>query len=110
MDRRSEAVGTVDEYIATFPEKTQQRLKAIRTIIRQIAPQSQEKISYQMPSFHLGGNLIYFAAYAKHVGFYPGAGAIREFRQEPLPIELIKRIVKYKVEENIKKQRKENSL
>ena len=101
---------TIDEYILSFPRPVQVKLNEIRKLIRAIAPQAREKISYQMPSFHLGGNLIYFAAYAKHVGFYPGAGAIREFRQEPLPIELIKRIVKYKVEENIKKQRKENSL
>jgi len=111
---------SIDEYIETFPKETQQILKKIRTTIRAAAPDAEEKISYQMPTFYLNGNLIHFAGYKTHIGIYPtpsgtaafkkeisryqgGKGSIRLPIDEPMPYDLIKRIVKFRVAENLKK-------
>jgi uncharacterized protein YdhG (YjbR/CyaY superfamily) len=109
---------TIDEYISAFPVSTQNILEELRGIIRETAPAATEKISYQMPTFVLNGRqLVYFAAYEHHIGFYPGAVVIQAFESElnnyktakgtiqfpldhPLPRDLIKKIVKFKVEEN----------
>ena len=114
---------SIDDYLESFPEDIRERLAAMRTAIRRVAPGAQEKISYQMPTFYLNGNLVHFAAYAKHIGFYPTPSGIAKFKkelskyknakgsvqfplEEPLPIGLIQRIVKYRVEENLNKNRK----
>jgi len=114
---------SVDEYIASFPEHTRLQLEEIRNTIKELAPGAQEKISYQMPAFFLNRILVYFAGYAKHIGLYPGAAAIEVFKDElsgyktskgtiqfplgePLPIELIKRIVQFRIEENNKLHKK----
>jgi len=111
---------SIDEYIETFPKETQQILKKIRTTVRAAAPDAEEKISYQMPTFYLNGNLIHFAGYKTHIGIYPtpsgtaafkkeisryqgGKGSIRLPIDEPMPYDLIKRIVKFRVAENLKK-------
>lgn len=111
---------TIDEYIATFPKETQKILEEIRATIKAAAPEAKEKISYQMPTFYLNGNLIHFAAFKNHIGFYPtpsgtqafkdeisiyqGAkGSIRLPIDEPMPLELIGRIVKFRVAENLTK-------
>lgn len=108
---------TIDEYIATFPKETQKILEEIRATIKAAAPDAEEKISYQMPTFFLNGNLIHFAAFKNHIGIYPtpsgtqafkdeisryqGAkGSIRLPIDEPMPLELISRIVKFRVAEN----------
>jgi uncharacterized protein YdhG (YjbR/CyaY superfamily) len=112
---------SIDEYICSFPEHIKKKLEQIRTIIKEQAPQAQEKISYQIPTFFLNGNLVHFAGYASHIGFYPTAGAIEKFKAdlskyktskgavqfpitEPLPIRIIKKIVKFRVEQNMKKK------
>lgn len=114
---------SIDEYIRLFPEHVQKKLKEIREAIKEEAPQAEEKISYQMPTFFLNGNLVYFAAYAKHIGFYPTSSGITAFKneiakyknakgsvqfpiEEPLPIKLIKKIVKFRVKENIGKKKR----
>jgi len=114
------AYRTIDEYIATFPAETQKILQELRAVIHLAAPGAQEKISYQMPAFHLKGNLVYFAAWKDHIGFYPTSSGTRAFQQElsaykfskgavkfpldqPLPLDLITRIVKFRVAENLKK-------
>jgi uncharacterized protein YdhG (YjbR/CyaY superfamily) len=111
---------SIDEYIATFPEDIQKILQEVRAIIRAAAPDAKEKISYQMPTFDLKGNLVHFAAFKNHIGFYPtpsgteafkdeiaryqGAkGSIRFPLDEPMPLDLITRIVKMRVTENLKK-------
>jgi len=111
---------SIDEYIATFPKETQKILKEVRAAIKAAAPQAQEKISYQMPTFFLNGNLIHFSAFKNHIGIYPtpsgteafkdeiskyqGAkGSIRLPIDEPMPIKLISRIVKFRVAENLRK-------
>jgi uncharacterized protein YdhG (YjbR/CyaY superfamily) len=119
---KNEVVGftSIDEYIATFPGEVQILLKELRATIRTAAPEVQEKISYQIPTFFLKGNLVHFAAYKKHIGFYPTSSGIQAFQkelsiyksakgsvqfplEEPLPLELIGRIVKYRVAENLER-------
>jgi len=111
---------SIDEYITAFPEDVQQKLKEIRATIKAAAPDAEEKISYQMPTFFLEGNLVHFAAYINHIGFYPTPSAIQVFQQElsayksskgavqfpldqPLPNELVAEIVKFRVQENLEK-------
>ncbi len=111
---------SIDEYILKFPSEIQEILKMLRKIIKESAPDAEEKISYQMPTFVLHGNLVHFAAYKNHIGFYPTPSGINAFKHElseykgakgsvqfpiekPLPYELISRIVKFRVAENIKK-------
>lgn len=108
---------SIDEYISTAPEEAQEKLNELRNLIRRVAPEAQEKISYQMPTFYLKGNLVHFAAHARHIGFYPTPSGITEFNgelagykhakgsvqfplDEPLPLDLIERIVRFRVEEN----------
>lgn len=113
---------SIDAYIATFPADVRAMLEEIRQTIRQIAIGAEEKISYQIPTFALHGNLIHFAAFKNHIGVYPGAAAIEQFKQElagyrtakgtiqlpldePIPTELIARIVRFNVEANSRKAR-----
>ena len=109
---------SIDEYIATFPEEIQKILEELRATIRASASDAEEKISYQMPTFALKGNLVHFAAHKKHIGFYPSPSGIQAFKHElsiyegakgsvrfpidkPLPLELISKIVKFRVTENL---------
>ena len=106
----------IDQYIATFSKDIQMILQQIRETIREVAPEATEAISYQMPTFKLKGNLVHFAAYKKHIGFYPTPNGISGFKEElskyptskgavqfpldrPIPYDLIRRIVKYRVDE-----------
>ena len=82
MEGKRVGFKSVDEYIATFPEEVQETLAELRATIRAAAPDAEEKISYQMPTFALKGNLVHFAAYKKHIGFYPGSSGIQAFEQE----------------------------
>ena len=117
------AYTSVDDYIASFPVDVQKKLSDLRKLIRQHAPDATEKISYQMPTFYLNGNLVHFAAHTHHIGFYPTPSGISKFKEEltaykhakgsvqfplkePLPHELIARIVKFRVEENRAKKKK----
>ncbi len=103
----------IDKYIAAFPEEIQQRLNQIREVIRRAAPDATEKISYMMPTFYLNGNLVHFAAFKNHIGFYPAPSGIAAFKKElslyksakgsaqfphnqPLPLELVREIVKFR--------------
>ena len=111
---------TIDEYIASFPGEIQQLLESIRSVIKEVAPEAKEAISYQMPTFKLNGNLVHFAAFRNHIGFYPAPTGIKQFEKElsafkggkgsvqfpidkPMPLDLIRKIVLYRVEENLKK-------
>ena len=112
--------GSVDEYILGFPSETNAMLDQLRETIRKAAPDADESISYAIPSYKLSGMLVSFAGYARHIGFYPGAGGITEFMDElssyksakgsvqfpldgPLQLRLIARIVKFRVKQNIEK-------
>lgn len=115
----------IEEYISGYPTQVQEILRAIRSLIREIVPEAQEKISYQMPTFVLHGNLVHFAAFTNHIGFYPTPTGIEEFKKDlsvykqgkgsvqfpldqPIPYDLIRRIVEYRVQENIRKAKEKN--
>jgi uncharacterized protein YdhG (YjbR/CyaY superfamily) len=108
---------TIDEYIERFPSEVQDMLVQLRAAIRQAAPEAEDVISYQMPAFKYHGIIVYFAAYKKHIGFYPTSSGISQFKQEltgyksakgsvqfpldkPLPLDIISNIIRFKVMEN----------
>jgi uncharacterized protein YdhG (YjbR/CyaY superfamily) len=112
---------TIDEYIATFPKNVQDILEEMKKVIKESAPESEETISYGMPTFKFRGNLVHFAAYKNHIGFYPTPSAIEAFKEDlspyksskgavqfpidkPIPFELVKKIVIFRVEENLAKK------
>ena len=113
---------TIDEYIKIFPQDVQSILERMRQTIRKAAPEAVEAISYQMPTFKLNGkSLVYFAAYKHHIGFYPVPSGIKAFKKElsqyktgkgsvqfpidkPVPHDLVKKIVIFRVKENMKKK------
>jgi uncharacterized protein YdhG (YjbR/CyaY superfamily) len=108
----------IDSYIASFPPEIQAILEKVRQTIRAAAPDAKETISYQMPTFTLHGNLVHFAAFKNHIGFYPTPSGIKAFAAElsvykggkgsvkfpldqPIPYDLIRKIVKFRVKENL---------
>jgi uncharacterized protein YdhG (YjbR/CyaY superfamily) len=114
------AVDSIDAYIAGFDPGRAELLRQMRETIRSAAPEAEEKISYAMPTFFLHGNLVHFAAFAKHIGFYPAPRGIEAFREElagfkgargsvqfpldrPLPLDLVRKIVEFRVAENLAK-------
>jgi uncharacterized protein YdhG (YjbR/CyaY superfamily) len=116
----------IDEYISFHPESVRMQLEKLRQTIRKAAPKAEEVISYQMPAFKLNGMLVYFAAYKTHIGFYPTGSGIAVFKKElvayktsrgtvrfpidkPLPLTLIGRMVKYRVKQNLEKQKAKSS-
>jgi uncharacterized protein YdhG (YjbR/CyaY superfamily) len=120
MDNKRPGFNSIDEYIQSFPENIQKILKEVRATIKAAAPEAEEKISYQMPTFFLNGNLIHFAAFKNHIGLYPtpsgteafkrelsvyqgSKGSVRLPLDEPMPLKLISKIVKFRVAENSKK-------
>jgi uncharacterized protein YdhG (YjbR/CyaY superfamily) len=112
----------INEYIAGFPTETQKKLEQIRMIIKKAAPDAEETISYGMPAFKLYGNLVYFAAFTNHIGFYSlpsgnetfkkelsvyktGRGSVQFPLDKPMPLDLISEIVKFRVAENLQKKK-----
>lgn len=126
MDEKK--IETIDEYILQFSQEIQDKLNALRETIKEAAPEAEEKISWQMPTFILYRNLVHFAAHKNHIGFYPGPEALEVFGSriadyksskgavqfplnKPLPLDLVREIVKFRVSQNVKleeskKQRK----
>jgi uncharacterized protein YdhG (YjbR/CyaY superfamily) len=115
------AYKTIDEYIARADETVRPKLEQIRRVIKAAAPEAQEAISYSMPAFKQNGVLVYFAAFRDHVGFFPTASGVANFKKElaeydtskgtirfpldkPIPFELIEKIVKFRVKENTGKK------
>ena len=109
----------IDEYIASFPDDVRKKLEEMRTTIRKAAPDATETISYAIPTYKLNGNLVHFAAFKNHIGFYPAPKGIEAFKaelsayeggkgtvqfrlDEPLPLRLITKIVKFRVSDNLK--------
>ena len=107
---------TIDAYISSYDEVVQPILKELRRVIKEEAPDATEKISYQMPTFYLNGNLVHFAVQKNHIGFYPAPSGVAAFKEEltdyktskgaiqfpltkPIPYELVRRIVRFRVEE-----------
>jgi uncharacterized protein YdhG (YjbR/CyaY superfamily) len=111
------SIASIDDYIATCPQDVRPALKALRATIRVAAPEAEERISYRMPTFALNGNLVHFALMKNHIGFYPTSSGVQAFARElspyectpgairfplgqPLPMDLISRIVEFRVKEN----------
>jgi len=120
---RKARVKSIDEYIEAFPPQVQDALQQLRETVRKAAPEAEETISYQIPAFKLNGNLVYFAAFKNHIGFYPTSSGISTFTRElskfeaskgtvrfpigkPLPLPLVSKIVKFRVKENLRKARR----
>jgi len=113
----------IDDYIAQFPEDIQERLEQMRQTIHKAAPEAVEAMSYAIPTFKLNGNLVHFAGFKNHIGFYPTPDGIENFKKElskyasakgsvqfphnePLPLAIVTRIVKYRVKQNLEKKKK----
>ena len=127
MKSNNTGFGSMDEYIATFPEETQKILEEIRALIKSMVPDAREKISYQIAAFELNGkNLIHFAGWKKHISIYPipsgtdafnkevskyadGKGTVKFPLDKPMPMKLIGRIVKFRMADNLKKARAKSS-
>ncbi|OLC31933.1 MAG: hypothetical protein AUH31_01635 [Armatimonadetes bacterium 13_1_40CM_64_14] len=118
MEPRKKAPKNIDDYIEDFPKNIQRLLRKMRSAIRKAAPQAQETISYRIPTFTLRGYLVHFAAFKHHVSFFPTSSPMRAFKRElssyrvsrgtiqfplerPLPLTLVRRIVKFRVRENL---------
>jgi uncharacterized protein YdhG (YjbR/CyaY superfamily) len=116
-------VATIDQYIAAYPAHVQDILQKVRKVVAKAAPDATEKIGYGIPTFVYKGNLVHFAAYARHIGFYPGSAGIETFKKDlagyktskgavqfpldkPIPYDLIEKITVYRYEENTSKLRK----
>ena len=122
MEKRT-SVTNIDEYIATFPPGVQAVLQKIRETIHEAAPEAVETINYGIPTFVLKGNLVHFAAFKNHIGFYPTPSGIEAFKKaladykgskgavqfpldKPVPFDLVEKIVKFRVAENLLKTQK----
>lgn len=120
---KAEPAKNIDEYIAAYPADVQALLQTMRSTIHQAAPDAEEAMSYGIPTFKLNGNLVHFGGYKNHIGFYPAPMGIEAFKEEtaqyeagkgtlqfpiaePLPLELIGKIVKFRVEKNLAKAKK----
>lgn len=128
MDTSKSGFVSIDEYIATFSQDTQKLLEQLRATIKAAAPEATEKISYQMPTFYLNGNLVHFAAFKDHISFFPGAisnikeafwdeisgymtgkGTLQFPIEKPIPFDLVSKITQYRAEQNRNKTKGKTS-
>jgi len=117
MEAKKSEFHNVDEYIALWPPEVQDKLKMMRKVIKEEAPQAEERVSWKMPTYVLHGNLVHFAAQKSHMGFYPGASGIANFTDrftgykyskgavqfpfnQPIPFDLVREIVRFRIAEN----------
>ena len=124
MEESAVKIETIDAYISRYDEDIRAILQEFRRLIKEEAPDATEKISYQMPTFYLNGNLVHFAVQKNHIGFYPAPSGVAAFKEEltdyktskgaiqfpltkPIPYELVHRIVRFRVEE-AKGKKKQN--
>ena len=124
---KSVPVQSIDEYLEALPENARNAIKKLRKTIKSAAPKAEEVISYQMPAFRFHGILVYFAAHKNHIGFYPTSSGIAAFKKElsdyegskgtvkfpidkPIPLVLIGKIVKFRVNENLRKAKAKSDL
>src|SRR6266550_4251852 len=114
---------SIDEYIKTFPPDVQKTLEKMRRTIRKAAPEAEEAISYQIPTFKLNGNLVHFAAFKNHISFFPTARGVETFKKElsqylgskgtvrfpldkPIPHDLVRKVTMFRRKENLKKRKR----
>lgn len=123
MDKEKNVPQNIDEYIAVLPEEVRDLMQAVRKVIHEAAPEATETMNYAIPTFDLSGNLVHFAAFKNHIGFYPTPSGMDAFKEElsaykgskgsvqfplnqPIPYDLITKIVKFRVQENLEKASK----
>lgn len=123
MEKMGKGAATVAEYIAQFPPEVQQILNTLRKMVKEIAPEAEERISYGMLGYYYHGPLVYFAAHRNHIGFYPTPSGIEAFEKElaeyrnakgsvqfpykkPMPYDLMRRIIEYRLAENLQNKKK----
>jgi uncharacterized protein YdhG (YjbR/CyaY superfamily) len=123
METKKTTPRTTDEYIAQFPEEIRVLLEGVRKVIKETAPEATERISYGMPGFYQNGMLVWFAGHKSHIGFYPTGEGVEVFKDEfagyksskgavqfpldkPIPFELIRKVTRYRVEQNSKKSKR----
>lgn len=121
MEAKKSRPTTIDEYIAQFPQDVQATMNKLREVIKDAAPEAEERISYGMPGFYLNGMLVWFGGHKSHIGFYPTGEGVAVFKEEllgykmskgavqfpldqPIPYNLIRKIVMYRREVNLKKK------
>jgi uncharacterized protein YdhG (YjbR/CyaY superfamily) len=121
MDEKGKKITSIDEYISHYPPDVQATMNKIRAVIRETAPHAEERISYGMPGFYQDGMLVWFGGHKNHIGFYPTGEGVEAFKNElagykmskgavqfpldqPIPYDLIRKIVRYRVEQNLKKK------
>lgn len=126
MSERAKQIKTIDEYISTVPRDVQTILERLRQTIRASAPEAEEAISYRIPTFKLNGNLVHFAAFKDHIGFFPTSSGIEAFTKQlsryktstgtvqfplakPIPYSLVRKIVAYRRKENLEKKNRRAS-
>lgn len=120
MENQTSSPLNIDQYIALYPVNVQNILQKVRAVISETAPEAEETINYGIPTFKLSGNLVHFAAFKNHIGFYPGAHAIEVFKEgisaypvskgtirfpisDEVPYDLIRKITRFRVTENLSK-------
>jgi uncharacterized protein YdhG (YjbR/CyaY superfamily) len=120
MEKNTDQITTIDAYIAGFPANVQKILQEFRQVIKQAAPEAEEAISYGIPTFKLKGNLVHFGGFKNHIGFYPAPRGLEKFKEElseyagskgtvqfpldkPMPYDLIRRIVAFRIEDNLER-------
>ena len=123
MQNTNTPTTTIDQYIARYPKNVQKHLLQVRSTIKQIVPDAEEAISYGIPTFKLNGNLVHFGGFKQHIGFYPGSSGIKAFEKElsaykgakgsiqfpidqPMPLDIIIAITKFRVAQNLSKTTK----
>jgi uncharacterized protein YdhG (YjbR/CyaY superfamily) len=122
MDSSKPIPETIDQYISLYPQEVQEKLQTIRRVIQEEAPEAKEKIAYAIPTFTFHGNLVHFAGYKNHIGFYPAPSGIEQFPElqqyktgkgtiqfpveEELPLDLIRKVVRFRVQENLAPRKK----
>jgi uncharacterized protein YdhG (YjbR/CyaY superfamily) len=121
MEVKARKPATIDDYIAQFPPNVQAIMSKVRSVIKETAPQAQERISYGMPGFYFNGMLVWFGGHKSHIGFYPTGEGVEAFKSElggykiskgaiqfpldqPIPFDLIRDIVRYRLQANLKKK------
>ena len=120
MEKGKAPLGSIDQYIDEAPQEVQQKLRELRTVIKSEVPDAEERIAYQMPTFSQEGNLVHFAYFKNHIGFFPAPSGIENFKEElakyktstgtvqipldeELPLDLIREIVRFRLKENLAK-------
>jgi uncharacterized protein YdhG (YjbR/CyaY superfamily) len=123
MNTASSPITTIDEYIAHYPKDVQERMEKLRKVIREEAPEAKEKIGYGIPTFTFHGNLVHFGGFKTHIGFFPASSPMEEFKSEvskyqtgkgtlqfplteEIPWDLVRKIVRFRVKENLERGKK----